>query len=123
MFRSKCSATMSLLAVIAGSWGCSSRSSSDGSSGGTGGGGNDAAGGASGTGGGAGADSAVSCTHASSWELVDDYLRSPGEPSNIAGITVDSKGSVYAVGLARAGTFAGIVRKSTNGGGSWVNAA
>jgi hypothetical protein len=50
---------------------------------------------------------------------VDDYVRSAGEPSNVSSITADSNGNVYAVGLARQGTFAGIVRRSTDGGKTW----
>ena len=46
--------------------------------------------------------------------------RPAGEPSNIASITADSNGNVYAVGLARQGTFAGIVRKSSDGGRTWT---
>jgi len=49
---------------------------------------------------------------AARWTVVDDYVRSAGEPSNIVSITADSNGNVYAVGLARQGTFAGIVRRA-----------
>jgi hypothetical protein len=55
--------------------------------------------------------------------VVDDYVRSAGEPSNISSITADSNGNVYAVGLARQGTFGGIVRKSSDGGRTWTLAS
>jgi hypothetical protein len=102
-----------------GAGGAAGDSGTVGTAGTTGAGGTAGSGGAAATGGTGGTADAGPCKLAARWQVVDDYVRSPGEPSNVASITADSNGNVYAVGLARQGTFAGIVRRSTDGGRTW----
>ncbi len=112
----------------AGSGGASGSAGSEGSADGGGSGGTAGSGGSAGTStdGGAGTSGTggtggqAPCHLASKWTVVDDYVRSPGEPSNVSGIAADSNGAVYAVGLAKQGTFAGFVRKSVDGGKNWT---
>jgi hypothetical protein len=45
---------------------------------------------------------------------------SPGEHTNPSAIAAGPSGELYAVGVAKQGTFRGVVRKSDDGGSSWT---
>ncbi len=93
-----------------------------GATGGSGGGGGGGAGGGSGGTAGGGGTGGGTCTLSSAWQVVDDFLLTPGENSFIVGIAADDGGNVYAVGLGKQGTsMLGVVRKGANAGTSWTS--
>lgn len=87
----------------------------------TGGGGSGGAtgGGGSSAGGGGGGGSAP-CALGSTWTTVDDFQHSPGEPSNPVGIAALPPNRLFAVGIAKKGSFEWVVRRSDDGGSTWA---
>jgi hypothetical protein len=67
----------------------------------------------------AGSAGAPSCTLADSWQTIDDFQLAAGQHSNPASIASAPPNRLYAVGIARMGTFQWTVRRSNDGGGTW----
>lgn len=64
------------------------------------------------------------CMLGSDWKVVDDYVHGEGLPSDVVGVTADSTGNVYAVGLDRStGMPVGALRRSSDAGETWVDVA
>jgi hypothetical protein len=77
------------------------------------------AGSAGATGGTAGSAGAPPCTLAGSWQTIDDFQLAAGQHSNPATVVAAPPNRLYAVGIARMGTFQWLVRRSNDGGANW----
>jgi hypothetical protein len=74
--------------------------------------------GAGATGGGGG--TVEPCALGSTWTVVDDFVYSPGEPSNVGAIAAGPAGELYVSGVVRQGMFRALLRKSVDGGATWT---
>ena len=71
------------------------------------------------TGGTAGGAGTPSCTLADSWQTIGDFQLAAGQHSNPATVVAAPPNRLYAVGIARMGTFQWVVRRSNDGGATW----